>query len=52
MQHSEAPVAEQKQINVNAIGNENRNPDNIDNDIEPGIAKVCKLNKQLRMPFS
>lgn len=42
-QQHDAPVAEQKQTNDKATGNGYKNPDNIDNEIEPGIANVCKL---------
>lgn len=37
-------MAEQKHTNVSANGNGNKKPESIDNDIDPGIAKVCKLN--------
>lgn len=47
-QHNEAPVAEQKHTNASASGNGKRKPDRIDNDIEPGIANVCKLKMAIK----
>lgn len=47
-QHNEAPVAEQKHTNISASGNGKRKPERIDNDIEPGMANVCKLNMAVK----
>jgi len=40
-------MAEQKHIIANANTNGYKNPHRIDNEIEPGIANVCKLQMKL-----
>ena len=44
--HKDAPIALHEHIISKANGNGNKNPESIDKNIDPGIAKVCKLFKK------
>lgn len=44
-------MAEQKQTSKSAKGNGKRKPESIDNEIDPGMANVCKLKQRVKESY-